>query len=719
MTQSVVITHVLRSEPPIVFSGQTIDGKSSRFVDDEQVLGRAPTIGETWEITGTWRVHASHGRQVSIHVATPSRPTGRLFIQTVSGHKAFPGIGVARARRLWDIHADGIYELLDIGNPSPFIPTLGADLAGVLVSGWLALGGETSTYRWLTSLDLPPALAEKIITIYTDLPVPATSINEAKSLGVAVWHLQRDPYRMLAFANWQIVDRAAQRIGISPDDRRRCVGAIEAALIKRLQNNHTWTSADELVKIASGLLEGHSTLARTAIAHAVSVGAIVPVGGGFALAGCEIMERFCADRISALAAGRFEAAQLSFRRPWTESEIEAELDQFERSEGYALNGEQRRSVRAALYQRASLLVGGPGVGKTTALKAIHQIAEKMGMVVHQAALSGRATQRMKEATGRPALTIAGLLVRVDQGEIELGDGVLLILDESSMIDLATLYRLTSHFMPGVRVLLVGDTGQLPPIGFGLTFHVLADDPSIPKTELKTVMRQSVESGIPEVCAAIRSGRPPDLLTGYSDREGVAFIDAKPEEVVDHVMDVLARMGGIGSAQIISSVKRGLGGTFDFNRQLQALAGIGKPPLCGRFFPGEPVIAARNDYDIGIMNGDLGIVMGETEDHGLEADFDGRKITIPKTYLENVDLAYAITCHKSQGSQFERVIIPMTRSRLLDRALLLTAVSRGQKQVFLIGDRSVFQTAVALPPVSTQRQVGLRHQLTSIKDTNLW
>ncbi len=717
MTQSVVVTDVLRSEPPIVFSGQTIDGKTVRFVDDERKLGRAPTIGETWEVTGTWRVHASYGRQVSVRAAAPSRPTGRLFIQTVSGHKAFPGIGVAKARRLWDLHGDGIYELLDAGDPSPFIPTLGSDLASVLLSGWLALDGETSTYRWLTSLDLPPALAEKIIAIYSDLPVPAPSIEEAKFLGAAVWHLQRDPYRMLAFASWQTVDQAAQRMGISTDDKRRCVGAIEAALIKRLQSNHTWTAADELVKIASGLLKSPVTLVRTAVADAISIGAIVSVGDGFALAGCAIMERFCANRLSSMTAGKFEAAQLSFRRQWSESEIEAELDVFERSEGYALNVEQRRSVHAALYHRASLLVGGPGVGKTTALQAIHHVAEKADMVVHQAALSGRATQRMKEATGRQALTVAGLLVRVDQGDIELGDGVLLILDESSMIDLATLYRLTSHFRPGVRLLLVGDTGQLPPIGFGLTFHVLADDPNIPKTELKKVMRQSAESGIPAVCAAIRSGRQPELLTGWSDREGVAFIDAKPAEVVDHVMDVLAQMGGIGKAQIIGSVKRGLGGTFEFNRQLQALAGSGKPLLCGRFFLGEPVIATRNDYDIGIMNGDLGIVMGETQDRELEADFSGRKITIPTSYLENIDLAYAITCHKSQGSQFERVIIPITRSRLMDRTLLLTAVSRGQKQVCLIGDRTLFEEAVALPPVSNRREVGLRHQLSSMKEMN--
>jgi len=132
-------------------------------------------------------------------------------------------------------------------------------------------------------------------------------------------------------------------------------------------------------------------------------------------------------------------SQLSLRPTWSKAEIDAELDDFERCEGYSLNSEQRQSVHATVLHRVSLLVGGPGVGKTTVLKAVHQIAEKMQMVVQQAALSGRASQRMREATGRTAFTIAGLLVRVDQGDIELADGVLLILDECSMIDLGTLY----------------------------------------------------------------------------------------------------------------------------------------------------------------------------------------------------------------------------------------------------------------------------------------
>lgn len=714
MTQPVVVTQILRSKPPIVFSAQTLEGKTARFVDNGQTLGREPIVGETWEITGTWQIHTEHGRQVSVIQATPSRPTGRLFVQTVSAHKGFPGIGVARAQRLWRRHGEGIYALLDAGNTDPLIPLLGRELAEVLLSGWRALEADATAYRWLTSLDLSPNLAEKILAIYGRLPVPASCAEEAKAVGAAIWHLQRDPYRMLAFATWQSVDLVARRLGVSSDDKRRLVGGIEAALIERLHANHTWTSADELVRIAGGFLERHDALLTSAIADAVKIGAIIPVGDGFELAGCEIMERFCADRVLSMAAGKFEAAQLNLRHEWTESEIEAELDAFERAEGYALNAEQRRSVHAALLHRASLLVGGPGVGKTTALKAIHHVAEKMHIVVHQGALSGRATQRMREATSRPAFTIAALLVRVDQGEIELGDGVLLVLDESSMIDLGTLYRLASHFKPGVRLLLVGDTGQLPPIGFGLTFHVLADDPHIPKTELTTVMRQSAESGIPEVCAAIRSGRTPKLLSGLSGRDGVAFLPAKADEVVDKVMDVLADLGGIGRAQIICAVKRGLGGTFEFNRQLQAVAGRSKSLLCGRFFPGEPIIAMRNDYDIGIMNGDLGIAIGEMRSGELVADFNGREICMPPSYLVNLDLAYAITCHKSQGSQFERVIIPITRSRLMDRTLLLTAASRGQRQVFLVGDRSVLDRAIASLPVSNRRQVGFRHHLASAR-----
>ncbi|MCA2431205.1 AAA family ATPase [Rhizobium leguminosarum] len=714
MTQPVVVTHILRSQPPIVFSAQTIEGKTARFVDKEQVLGREPIVGETWEVTGMWQVHPEHGRQVALTQAVPSRPTGRLFIQTVSGHKSFPGIGVAKAQRLWDLHGEAIYALLDAGSPSPFIPLVGSELAEVLLSGWSGLGTEASTYRWLTSLDLSPKLAERIIAIYSGLPVPPEHAEEARAVGAPIWHLQRDPYRMLAFADWQSVDRAADSMGIGIDDKRRLVGAIEAALIKRLHANHTWTSGDELVKLANRFLNGSGGSLKAAVQDAVDAGAIVPVGDGFELAGCEIMERFCAERLSLMAAGKFEATQLSLRRLWSDREIETELDAFDQSEGYTLNAEQRRSVHAAVLHRVSLLLGGPGVGKTTALKAIHHVAEKMQIVVHQAALSGRASQRMREATSRAANTIAALLVRVDKGEIELGDGVLLILDECSMIDLGTLYRLVSHFKPGVRILFVGDPGQLPPIGFGLTFHILVDAPQVPKTELTMVMRQTAESGIPQVCAAIRVGRPPKLLAGLANREGVAFLNTKTDEVFDQVMDVLAKLGGIRNAQIIGSVKRGPAGTFEINRQLQALAGIGKQLLCGRFFAGEPIIATRNDYDIGIMNGDLGSAIGETQSRELEADFSGRRIVIPQSYLPNVELAYAITCHKSQGSQFERVIIPITRNRLMDRTLLLTAVSRGQKQVFLIGERSVFDSAITAPPLSNQRQVGLRHHLSSMR-----
>ena len=506
-------------------------------------------------------------------------------------------------------------------------------------------------------------------------------------------------------------------MGIRGDDRRRCVGAIEATLMKRLRANHTWTSEADLIATAGGLLNTDNAVVRFAVTDAVKVGAIVPIGAGFSLPGCNIMERFCADRISSMATGKFEAAQLSLRRRWTKSEVEAELLSFERSEDLALNPEQRQSVQAVVVHQACLLVGGPGVGKTTVLKAIHHVAEKMDIVVHQAALSGRATQRMKEATGRSASTIASLLIRADKGEIALGDGVLLIIDESSMIDLATLYRLVSHFKPGVRLLLVGDTGQLPPIGFGLTFHVLAENTGIPKTELRRVMRQSAESGIPEVCAAIRSGRPPALRSSLHGDDGVAFIEAATDDLVGSVMDVVAKLGGIGRAQIIGSVKSGAGGTFEFNTQFQAVASVGRSPLCDRFVSGDPIIATRNDYDIGIMNGDLGVAMGETADHELEADFNGRRIVLPRDYLQNVDLAYAITCHKSQGSQFERVIIPVTRSRLMDRTLLLTAVSRGHKQLFLVGDRAGFDDAIISTPGANLRQVGLRHYLNALKELN--
>ena len=704
---TLVIEEILHDGGVVVARGRTEHDAAIRFVTRRAVTGRTPAPGETWRVVGAWQTHASYGRQLGLSDATLVRPSGRLVIDVLARSAAFPGIGAVRARRLWETHGPDLFDLLDAGDATPFSSLLGDELADVLVRGWRSLEEETKACRWLTGHGFPSGLAAKLIAIYGTIPAPAEAAEEVARKGRVAWHLEDDPYRMLAFTSWKKADAVAKRIGVARDDPRRLVGAVEAALARALADSHTWTPEDVLVADVDRLLGLGRAAARQAIALAVRRRAALPLADGYQAPGAAVMEQFVESRCVAMAAGECAAPQLRLERTMDRAEVESLLDGFEHREGYPLTPEQRAGVWMALTEPVSALLGGPGVGKTTVLKAVYEAAAAYDRTVHQAALSGRAAQRMSEATGRPASTIASLLIRIDRGEVVLDDEPLVVIDESSMVDLTTLYRLMRRFAPGVRLLLVGDPGQLPPIGFGLTFHVFAGGARIPRTTLETVMRQTEESGIPAVCRDIRRGVVPDI-PGFcgTARAGVSFVDVTEDGVTNTVVDLLAALGGAHAAQVVGSVKAGPGGTVEINRVLQGLRGAGRPQLPGRFYVGDPVIATVNDYDLGVMNGELGEALAAGPGGGLQVRFDSGEKLVPAQSLDLLDLAYAVTCHKAQGSQFRRVIVPVTPNRLLDRTLLLTAVSRAQEQVVLVGDRHVFADAVTRPPVPSLRRVGL-------------
>lgn len=738
---TLVVDAVLHPGGVTVWRGHTADDVTVRCVATRAVM-RVPAPGEVWALNGAWHRHPAHGAQVSILRATLERPSGRLFVQALTRNtRDFPGIGVVRAQRLWEAHGPRVFDLLDRGDAvaaEALADTVGAELAGVLLAGWRAVDDAAKACRWLSQYGFPPDLAAKVTAIYAAVPVPAAHTADAARRGRVVWHLEDDPYRMLAFASWRRTDAAARQLGVAADDPRRLAGAVEAACARRLTAGHTWVPATVLACEAAALLDtpaldvpslgAPSVIGGRAVAAAVArrivVAHAVDHEEGYQLPGVAVMERAVGERVTAMRQHRDRPAQIRLEVPLDRAGVDAALAVFEREERYPLNPEQRDAVWMALSEPASLLLGGPGVGKTTVLKALHAVARVTGRVVHQAALSGRAARRMVEATGQPACTIAALLHRIDAGELVLTDEPLLVLDEASMCDLAIVYRLLRRLPSGVRLLLVGDPGQLPPIGFGLVLHVLAAGGEVPRTTLTRVMRQTSASGIPAVCAAIREGRVPALAApDWAATEGVSLLATPSGDVADAVIDVLARLGGVqggvqggveggmdrgvGAAQIIGSVRRGRGGTEELNARLQRLRAPGRPRLNGRFLAGDPVIATRNDYTLGVMNGELATAVANDEAGGLRCRFDDRELAIPDDYLQrDLELAYAITCHKAQGSQFPTVIVPVTPSRLLDRTLLLTAVSRAQHRVILVGEPSLLAQAITAPPQVSQRLVGL-------------
>ncbi len=301
---------------------------------------------------------------------------------------------------------------------------------------------------------------------------------------------------------------------------------------------------------------------------------------------------------------------------------------------------------------------------------------------------------------------------VDAERIDLSCEPTIAIDEASMLDLPIMYRLLRRLEPGCKLLLLGDPGQLPPIGFGIVFHSLVENQAIPKVELTKIHRQAAHTGIPQISQAVRGGEVPEMSEYHGQGVGVSFVECPREQIPDVLMDVVHDLSGVGASQVISPLKSGSAGTRSINTLFQNLLAVGRERYLG-FSVGEPVIWLVNDYELGLMNGSLGVVKA-IEPEGLRVAWDEGELVIKEEDVaEKMDLAYAITVHKSQGSQWERVVVPVFQSRLLDRTLLYTAITRAQSQVVLVGDRAAFQKAVQQPSSASRRQTAMKFHLEGL------
>jgi exodeoxyribonuclease V alpha subunit len=272
-----------------------------------------------------------------------------------------------------------------------------------------------------------------------------------------------------------------------------------------------------------------------------------------------------------------------------------------------------------------------------------------------------------------------------------------------------MYSIVRALPVRARLLMVGDPCQLPPIGFGLIFQVLAASPNIPRVELIDIHRHAKSSGIPQIARYIRQGTVPALPVFTDTCTGVSFIEADDRAVVDQILSVLDTWSGYDDAQVLGVTKRGTSGIRNINATLHAMASAEKPTLEGwGLAEGDPIIYLENDYQKELWNGSLGKIESILKSNGarsLLCSLDGLRREIPEEDFHRLDLAYAITVHKAQGSQFKRVIVAVVRSRLLDRTVIYTALTRGIEQVVFIGDRAAFDAAITAPPHSHERQVG--------------
>lgn len=684
------LTH-LASNGSAIFSGRSAEGGRIRVVAGPRCLPRHPAIGEAWEITGEFREHPRFGRQLYAKRCSYSIPKGRLIINYLANHPDFTAIGEGKAKALYDAFGDDLASILNAGDVEALWTVVTASMADRLVEVWAEKRAEGAVVAFLDKYGFDVRLANKLRRVWGSQAIEMLELN---------------PYYMLAFASWRVTDIAAGKLGVPPNDERRLVGAVEAALYERLQNAHTLTSASKLSERVSKLLAVDSSTARAAIDLALLENAIVGnPKHGYQPIGAAALESRIADRMRAMVAGEIPTQFTLFNMAVGADWLAGAIAENEAAQGFELNAQQREAILLAATEHFSVLTGGAGVGKTTVLRVIIDIAKRLNLKVLQMALAGRAAKRMSEATGHDAITIARFLHQAKEGLLEVTPETLVIVDEASMLDLPTVFRVLRFLPEGARLLLVGDPAQLPPIGFGLVFHRLVQSPLVPQVELTEVHRQAAETGIPAIASSIRSHEVPELGVYRGRRPGVSFIECVPDEIQSQ-LQVLASDWHGDDFQILGAIKDGLTGIEAINAQFHQAYDT---ECLGdyQFRAGEPVIHLVNDYDRGLMNGTLGRItsVANYDAPGLHIDFEGVAHFIPVAEVpDRLDLAHAISVHKAQGSQFRRVALVVTKSRILDHSLIYTGLTRGIEQVVFLGDRDTFDEAVRKPALAHLREV---------------
>jgi exodeoxyribonuclease V alpha subunit len=403
-------------------------------------------------------------------------------------------------------------------------------------------------------------------------------------------------------------------------------------------------------------------------------------------------------------------------------------------EGAQLNDEQRAAVSVLAYSPAAILTGDPGTGKTVTVKALAAVLERAGYQVHLTAPTGRAAARLAEATGKPAQTLHRLLhnSRAQQPLRELIASPIkeaIIVDEASMLDLFLAERLARFCTPRTKLILVGDAQQLPPVGPGQVFRDLIESGQLPIVELTRSFRQSVESGIAIAAKQVKAGIVPELLSPAEAKSDSYFIEAGSafeiqQLIVNAATSSLPRRCGADpyrDIQVLAPMRGGPLGTNALNNLIRSALNCNadEPPQSAlhRFQINDRVLQTRNDYSLGVFNGECGIVE-ESSGEGIIVRFGERRVTYPRSASASLAHGFAITIRRSQGSEYPFVIIPVHESQgaMLSRELLYTALTRGKRMVVFIGSRRAF--AQAIGNTRNHRHTGLKTLLSSLPASHL-
>jgi exodeoxyribonuclease V alpha subunit len=508
--------------------------------------------------------------------------------------------------------------------------------------------------------------------------------------------LQNTPYMLLDFMDWADVDAIAflifQETQKSEQHRQtqRLEAALKTSLHIRLEDGHTWSSLETLSDLTRKFLQPTSAHLKIteniqeALTSLQDQNQIVFHKDGYQTGGCWQMEQDILDITQTLS------HQSLIDQKILPNLIHQTNTYFETQTGYALGDTQKESL-SLLQNKFGMISGYAGTGKTTALRALCHALTTTGHTIHVLALSARAAKRAGDAADQLGQTIAGFLVKLSLGKIHLDEKTVIIIDEASMLDLTSLWKIARR-LNGAGLFLIGDPAQLPPIGFGQTLHALIENSNLPSVHLKHIYRQTEATGIPSVANIIRQGQVPDIPFWTPDSTGVSFLPSDPTNLLDNIRRIGSALKAKGVApddiQILSPIKSSPTGTKHINAILHKMKHdhIQSKKLPGRqdIAIGDPVVWTKNDWNNNLLNGTLGRVI-DIQGSKTIVDFEGvhHQLSIKQTY--NLELAYALSVHKSQGSQWHSIIIPIFPSRILTKNLLYTAITRSSNNFIFVGN----------------------------------
>lgn len=704
--------------------------------DLHKVVGILPAAyaGEFLRLRGHWGEHKQFGIQFCVEECEHELPTGAEAVLRYLSSGAVKGVRQSTANKIWEAFGEDTLRILEEE------PERLAEIKGISLERARQIGEDFASQFGLREVML--ALGEYGLT-------PNEAIRCFKKWGTGtVERIKQNPYQLCGnglYIGFERADQLAAQMDRPADDGRR----IEAGLLYVLRHNrgngHTCLPADKLIPTAAGLLglpiePVAAALDDMAACFTVKIRPINDRRFVF-LPALYNAETYIALRM--IHTPQCKALPSTF--------LEQRLTAMEAENGIAYADRQKEAIRQAVERGMLILTGGPGTGKTTTLKAIIALLEEMGETVAVAAPTGRAAKRLAELTGSDAKTIHRLLevqwtdddtpdfIRNEQNPLDIDA---LVLDEMSMVDVPLMEGVLRALKQNCRLIMVGDTDQLPAVGPGCVLHDMIASGAVPVVQLTEIFRQAMESRIVTNAHRIVQGQMPEL----DDRTGDFFFMPRPagDQVAQTVLDLCVRrlpasygLSAFQGIQVLCPGRQGELGTVALNRQLQEQLNPPSPDkrtleIEGVLLrTGDKVMHVRNNYDIawekddgdtgsGVFNGDIGI-LESIDRHGetLSVRFDDRVALYTRQDAQDLQLAYAVTVHKSQGSEFDAVILPLYHQQklLCYRNLLYTAVTRAKKLLIIVGSRATVEDMVNNDR-KTLRYSGLQTFITVLQEAGL-